>query len=133
MTAENLKNWLKTKLGDTRIAVGGIDGNADRYIGVYDGKRAGAHRMCVGGRKNTKYREAPFDILVHWTTSATDAAAKAQEIYDLFDGLPRTDMDGVPVISADPGGRPEWAGREGRICEYLIRLKLTYERTDNNG
>lgn len=56
MTAENLKNWLKEKLGlgDNQIAVGSIDGNKDQYIGVYDGKSTGSQRICIGGKKNHK-------------------------------------------------------------------------------
>ena len=56
MTAENLKNWLKEKLKpeSNHIAVGAIDGNAEQYIGVYDGKSSGSQRMCIGGKRNTK-------------------------------------------------------------------------------
>lgn len=136
MTAEKLKNWLKEKmgLGDDQIAVGAIDGNQAQYIGVYDGKAAGTQRVCIGGKRATKYQEAAFAVLVHWTTSPVTAEAKAREVYNLFYGLSNTDMDGMRVISADPGGRPEWAGRDTRrICEYVIRLKLRYERIEEDG
>lgn len=78
MTAENLKNWLKEqmKLGDGQIAVGAIDGNQDRYIGVYDGKASGTQRICVGGRKNTKYQDRAYVVLIHWTTSPSPPAPK---------------------------------------------------------
>mgnify|MGYP005751118525 FL=1 len=135
MTAENLKNWLKEqmKLGDGQIAVGAIDGNQDRYIGVYDGKASGTQRICVGGRKYTKYQDRAYVVLIHWTTSPVAACAKAMELYDLLHGLSGTVMDGVRVVSADPGKQPEWAGREGRICEYVIRIHIRYERNEENG
>ena len=136
MTAENLKNWIKEKLGlgENQIAVGSIDGNKDQYIGVYDGKASGGQRVCIGGMKNTRYQERAFTILVHWTTSPVSAFAKAQEVYNLFNGLSNADMDGIRVVTADPGGQPEWAGRDTRrVCEYAIRLKLTCERMKNNG
>lgn len=135
MTAENLKNWIKEKLelGEDQIAVGCIDGNKEQFIGVYDGKSSGGQRMCIGGRSNTRYQERAFTILVHWSSSPVAAFAKAQEVYNLFFGLSGADMDGTAVIAADPGGQPEWAGRDTRrICEYVIRLKLTYERTREN-
>lgn len=136
MTAENLKNWLKKKLelGENQIAVGCIDGNCERFIGVYDGKSSGAQRVCIGGIKNTRYQEHTYVVLVHWTSSPVTAYAKAQDIYDLFHGLSDESMDGVRVVKADPGGQPEWAGRDNRrICEYAIRLKITYERMTENG
>ncbi len=136
MTAENLKNWLKEKLGlgDDQIAVGSIDGNKDQYIGVYDGKSTGSQRICIGGKKNTKYQEATFSLLVHWTTSPVTASAKAMEIYNLLYGVSGEIMDGMRTVKSDPGGRPEWAGRDTRrVCEYVIRLKLTYERMKENG
>lgn len=136
MTAENLKNWLKAKmeLSDGQIAVGCIDANKDQYIGVYDGKSSGKQRVCIGGKKNTKYQERDYSVLVHWTTSPVTASAKANEVYDLFRGLSGENIDGVKVVSADPGSQPEWAGRDNRrIVEYVIRIKITYERMNENG
>jgi len=87
-----------------------------------------------GGKKNTKYQEATFSLLVHWTTSPVTASAKAMEIYNLLYGLSGEIMDGMRTVKSDPGGQPEWAGRDTRrVCEYVIRLKLTYERMNKNG
>lgn len=134
MTAENLKNWLKERLNIDCISVGCIDGNAEQYIGVYDGKSSGQQRICIGGKKNTKYQESSFTILVHWSTSPVTAYDKAMGIYDLFYGLSDVDMDGVRVVLTDPGKQPEWAGRDDRrICEYVIRLNIKHERNDDNG
>lgn len=135
MTAENLKNWIKDKLqlGADRIAVGGIDGNQAQYIGVYDGKAAGGQRVCIGGKKNTRYQTAAYTVLVHWTDSPVAAYAKAAEVYGLLHGLSNETMDGVHVVSADPGKQPEWAGRDDRrICEYVIRVTIRYERTEED-
>ena len=136
MTLTNVMNWLKsqTEVGDG-IAVGLVVESDDRRIGVYDGKSSGGNqRICIGGKKNTKYQEKSVTIMVHWTKNPADAEKKASEIYGLFYGLSGVDMDGVKVISANPGNQPEWAGRSARgICEYAIRVKITYERTDENG
>ena len=133
MTAENLKNWLKTKLEGAEITVGCINGNLDTCIGVYNGKSSGRQRVCIGGPKNTKYQDAAFTLLVHWTTSSVTAEAKAREVYNLFYGLSDVYMDGVHVISADPGKQPEWAGRDTRsVYEYAIRLNIKYERIEAN-
>ena len=136
MTAEKLKNWLKEKLKleSDQIAVGAIDGNAEQYIGVYDGKSSSPQRMCIGGKRNTKYQESSYTLLVHWSTSPVTAYAKAKDLYDLFYGLSDVDMDGIHVIMVDPGKQPELAGRDDRrVCEYVIRLNIKYERIDDNG
>lgn len=135
MTAENLKNWLKAKmeLSDSQIAVGCIDANKDRCIGVYDGKSEGGQRVCIGGRRNTRYQPRNYSILVHWTTSPVTAFNKANEVYNMFHGLSNEVMGGVKVVSADPGAQPNWAGRDNRrIVEYVIRLKINYERMNEN-
>lgn len=56
MTAENLKNWLKTQDGEAegRIAVGCIDGSKERFIGVYDAKGSAAGQrfaLAESGRR----------------------------------------------------------------------------------
>lgn len=130
LTTENVKNWLKTKVdtGDG-IAVGAIDGNKDRYIGVYDRKTGGKQYICVGGQEQTKTGKKGVSVLVHWTTSPVTAEAKAREIYSLFYGLTDEDMDGVTVYLSDPGGSPIGAGRDERgICEYVIDVELTYRK-----
>lgn len=135
MTLTNVMNWLKsqTDVGDG-IAVGLVVESDDRRIGVYDGKSSGGNqRICIGGKKNTKYQEKNIVVLVHWTKNFTEAEEKAHEVYRLFYGLSGVDMDGVKIISANPGNQPKWAGRSARgICEYAILVKLTYERNDQN-
>lgn len=128
MTLEQLKNFIKehTDVG-AGIRLGSIDGNAERFIGVYPAKDAGALRVCLGGKEQTFTGELRAVILIHWTASAAQAEEKAWEIYRLFWSMPPTDMDGADVRMADPGGGPVSAGRDVRgVFEYVINLKLTY-------
>ena len=130
LTTENVKNWLKTKvnIGDG-IAVGAIDGNAERYIGVYDRKTGGKQYICVGGKEQTKTGEKGISVLVHWTNSPVDAEKKAAEIYGLFYALTNELMDGITVYLAEPGASPANVGRDARgICEYVIDVTLTYRK-----
>ena len=50
MMLERLKNYIKanTDVGEG-IQLGGIDGNTEKYIGVYPGKPPAAQRVCLGG------------------------------------------------------------------------------------
>lgn len=134
MTTENVRNWLESTGIDygESLCVGSVDANQDRCIVVYDGKSAGSQKICVGGKAATKYQDKQVSILIHWTDSPVAAEIKAREIYNLFYGLKSTVMDGVKAISADPGSQPEWAGRENGRCEYVVRVKIKYERDDKN-
>lgn len=125
-----IKDWMKSKIavGDG-IAVGAIDANKLQYIGVYNSKTAGRQRVCIGGLDNTRYQQKRVTILVHWTKVPAQAEAKAAEVYGLFAGLSREDMQTHRIITADPGGQPVPVGRDGTgVCEYIINVTLTYER-----
>lgn len=133
LTLEQVKDWLKSQDADLKncIAVGGIDGNKDKYVGVYPLKPSGSSQhICIGGAEQTRYSTAWVSILIHWTKSAIEAEAKAQAVYNLFYGLAGVTMGTTPVISADPGSAPIPVGKDIKgICEYVIQLKILYERT----
>ena len=130
MTAEQLKNWLKSKTDVGQgIQVGGIDGNADRFLGVYRKEPSGGHRICLGGEEQTLTRQLRAEILVHWTASATQAEEKAQAIWELFSGLYYEEMDGALVYHADPGAGPVPRGKDRRgVVEHIIRVTLTFRK-----
>lgn len=132
MTTENFKNWLKSQIdvGDG-IAVGAIDGNKSRFIGVYDSRGgSGSQRLAIGGKDCTVIGEKRIRILVHWTNSPVQAESKAMEIYNLLEGLSGVSMDGIKVYAVDPGNTPIPLGRDERgICEYVIEATLIHERS----
>lgn len=130
MTLENLKNWLKTQTstGDG-IQLGGINGNKERYIGVYPGKSPATQHVCLGGVEQTTTRELYATVLVHWTKSMVEAQAKADEVYSLFYARGACNMDGASVCMADPGGGPVPVGKDDHgICEFVINVKIIYKK-----
>lgn len=133
LTLEQICDWLTSQDTDLKdcIAVGGIDGNKEKYVGVYPLKPSGStQRICIGGVEQTRYSTAWVSILIHWTKSMTAAEAKTQAIYKLFYDLAGVAMGTTPVISVDPGPAPIPVGKDVKgICEYVIQLKILYERT----
>lgn len=130
MTTENFKDWLKTQIdvGDG-IAVGTIDGNKPRFIGVYDGRLSGRQLVSVGGVDNTTYAEKQIKILIHWTNSAVESESKAFEVYRLLEAKTGLLIGDVKVYSVDPGRAPIPVGRDGNgIYEYTIEVKILHER-----
>ena len=133
MTAEKVKNYLKTKLSDgVSVIVNTIDDSLQECIGVFDPKTQEKRRRCIGGEENTKTQIRRFNILVHWTDSPVACEAKAREIMDLFDHKSGFDVDGVKVVAAE-AEFPRWAGRaQNRVCEYVVPIKITYEEVKKN-
>ncbi len=133
LTLEQIKDWLKSQDPELKncIAVGGIDGNKEKYVGVYSLKPPGSsQRICVGGIEQTRHSTAWARLLIHWTNNMIVAEAKAQAVYSLLYGLSNVMMGSTLAISADPGPAPIPVGRDAHgFCEYVIQIKILYERT----
>lgn len=130
MTLEQLKNWIaaNAQVGEG-IRIGSIDGNADRFIGIYPGTPSAVQRVCLGGPEQTTTGELAATLLVHWTQSVTQAMEKAQELWALFYARGSCVMDGAAVCMTDPGGGPVPAGRDDRgVFEFVINLKIIYKK-----
>lgn len=109
------------------IQLGGIDGNTEKYIGVYPGKPPAAQRVCLGGAEQTRAGEFYAAVLVHWGRNMRSAQAKADAVYALFYARGAFDMDGCTVCAVEPGGGPVPVGKDDRgVCEFVINLKMTY-------
>ena len=127
MTLENLRNYLKEKtdVGDG-IALGSIDGNKERFLGVYPGKLPDKQRVCLGGPEQTLTEELYATILIHWGKSMAAALGKARQVWQLFYAVGSCTMDGAAVYAVEPGGGPIPVGRDDRgIFEFVINLKIT--------
>lgn len=134
LTLEQVAGWLLQQDADLkgRVTVGAIDANHDRCVGVYNDNRAsGGQRICIGGAACTRYAYKHVTLLVHWTANPVVAEKKATELYEKFYGLSHIEMGGVQVVCIDPGAVPISVGRDAKkVYEYVIHLKICYERTD---
>lgn len=131
LTLAELRDWLSEQDPELvdRIAVGAIDGNQQRYVGVYGRRGSTAQRICVGGSEMTAYQHKKVSILVHWTNSSVEAEQKADSIYSLLYGLRDAQMGNTRVYLADPGEAPVPVGKDSAgICEYVIEADIVYER-----
>ena len=127
MTLKAIVQWLKTldPALDGCIAAGGIDGNQEKFVGVYDAKSSGTSRICMGGKESTVYDSKQITLLIHWTKSEFQAEAKAQELWEKLYGLCGISIGEIPVISVDPGNGPTSVGKDAYgICEYVINMKI---------
>lgn len=130
MTLENLRNYLKeqTDVGEG-IALGSIDGNKERFLGVYPGKPPDKQRVCLGGPEQTLTEELYATILIHWGNSMAAAMSKAQQVWQLFYAVGSCTMDGATVYAVEPGGGPVPVGRDDRgIFEFVINLKIIFAK-----
>ena len=79
MTTEQLKNWIKSQDPDYigRIQLGGVDGNAERFLGVYPSPNQGPVHIAIGGPSCTSYGTLSARLLLRWGKSQPEAEAKA--------------------------------------------------------
>lgn len=131
MTTEQLKNWIKAQDADfmNRIQLGGVDGNAPYFLGVYPGNANGRQHIAVGGPAYTSYDTMTARLLLRWGKSQPVAEAKAQALWRLFFGLSGVDMDGADVSFVDPGAGPVSVGKGADgVFEYVINLTIIYTK-----
>ena len=116
MTTEQLKNWIKSQDPDYigRIQLGGVDGNAERFLGVYPSPNQGPAHIAIGGPACTSYGTLYARLLLRWGKSQPEAEAN---------------IGGAAVACADPGAAPVPLGRgPDGVFEYAINLKLIYKK-----
>lgn len=131
MTTEQLKNWIKTQDGDFAdcIRLGGVDGNAPCFLGVYPGNLDGRQHIAIGGIACTTYNAMKARLLLRWGRSQPEAEEKAWSLWRLFYGHTNYDMDGTRVFFADPGAAPVPTGKgSDGVFEYIINLNITYKK-----
>lgn len=129
MTTEQLKNWIKAQDPDYagRIQLGGVDGNAERFLGIYPSPNQGPAHIAIGGPSCTSYDALSTRLLLRWGKIQPVAETKANTLWGLFYGLVGANMDGATVAYADPGAAPVPLGRgPDGVFEYVINLKLIY-------
>lgn len=129
MTTEQLKNWIKTQDADFAdcIQLGGVNGNAPKFLGVYPSNLNGRQHIALGGIACTSYNTMIARLLLRWGHSQPAAEKKAWSLWGLFYGHTNFDMDGAKVCFVDPGTGPVPIGKgPDGVFEYIINLNITY-------
>lgn len=86
MTLRWIKDFFKSTFGwSDGISVGKIDKNLEKAVCFYNSRQPPAKISTVGGKKNKSYDFKSITILLRWTTNATEAEEKAEEIFEFFD------------------------------------------------
>lgn len=131
MTTEQLKNWIKTQDTDFSgcIQLGGVNANAQRFLGVYPGTVTGRQHIAIGGPACTSYDTFSARLLLRWGKSQPEAERKAKSLWGLFYGRTGFDMDGTAVSYADPGAGPVPLGKGADgVFEYVINLNIIHKK-----
>lgn len=131
MTTEQLKNWVKVQDKDFAdcIQLGGVNGNAPHFLGVYPGNMTGKQHVAIGGPACTTYDTMSARLLLRWGKSQAEAEQKAKALWGLFYALTDTKMDGASVYYVDPGAGPVPIGKgSDGVFEYVINLSIIYKK-----
>lgn len=130
MTLFDISNLLADVLQFDNIYAGNIDGNLDRCIGVYNVKKSGAQKICIGGKACTKTHEKQISILIHWTDDPTLAENEAIRILNILSDL-RNEVTEGGTVRYMAMCEPQPIGRDERgICEYVIEATVYYEESE---
>lgn len=80
MTTEQLKNWIKSQDPDYigRIQLGGVDGNAERFLGVYPSPNQGPAHIAIGGPACTSYGTLYARLLLRWGEKPTGGRGQSK-------------------------------------------------------
>lgn len=127
MTLLNIADMLAKVLDFKDIFAGNINGNLERCIGVYNLKKTGKNRICIGGKACTKTHEKNISILIHHTDNPTLAEGEAERVFDILTNLRNELTEGgtVRFMALD---EPQNVGRDERgICEYVIEGTVYYD------
>ena len=81
-----------------KIFMGSINANLERSIGVYNAKKGGIHKICIGGKACTKTLEKKISILIHWTDNPTFAEQEAERILDLLTDIRHYEAGGLLCV-----------------------------------
>lgn len=128
MTLLNIADMISSLLETENVYAGNIDSNIDKCIGVYNGRKANIHKVCLGGEEQTKTREKDISILIHWTDNPSDSELNAYRILDILVNIRNYEYDGG-ILRLMLLNDPIYVGKDNRgICEYVIESKIYYER-----
>lgn len=88
MTTEQLKNWIKSQDPDYigRIQLGGVDGNAERFLGVYPSPNQGPAHIAIGGPHAPATALSTPGCCSAGGKANREAEAKANALWGLFYG-----------------------------------------------
>lgn len=128
MTLCNIADMLADILQFKDIYAGDINANLERSIGVYNAKRGGIYKICIGGKACTKTLEKKISILIHWTDNPTFAEQEAERILDLLTDIRQYEAGDfiVRFLKCDD---PVSVGKDDRgVYEYVIEAIVYYER-----
>lgn len=131
MTTQHLKNWIKAQDADFTgcIQLGGINANAQRFLGVYPGSVNGRQHIAIGGPTCTTYDTMSARLLLRWGKSQPVAEEKAWALWRLFYGRTNFLMDSAAVYYVDPGQSPISLGKGADgIFEYVINLNIVHKK-----
>lgn len=128
MTLCNIADMLADILQFKDIYAGSINANLERSIGIYNAKRGGIHKICIGGKACTKTLEKKISILIHWTDNSTFAEQEAERILDLLTDIRHYEAGGF-IVRLLKCNDPVPVGKDDKgIYEYVIEAIVYYER-----
>ena len=128
MTLVNIKDWLKTLIGDIGegISTNAIDTGLEHCIGVFDRTVGDDNPSAYSGAST--YGRWRIAVLVHWGRDPTACSAKARAICDLLDARNYHTVGGCRSFTETVGSPISLGKDDSGISEYKIEFTLIYNK-----
>lgn len=124
-----IRDFFKKEYGwDKSISVGRIDKDCDKAVCFYNSRHGSPKTTALGGKINKSYRLLPITILLRWTNSPVEAAAKAQELFEFFDEKTFTINEQRVFVISRYDFPIDLGSDENGICEYSLELDFYFNK-----
>ncbi len=127
MTLLNIADMLADVIKIEDVFAGNIDGNKNKCIGVYNAKNSSQHKICIGGKANTKTKEKHISVLVHWTDNPSECERQAQNVLNALENIRQYNIDEYNVNWIRCNNPVSVDKDERGICEYVIEVTIYYQ------
>lgn len=128
MTIKEIKEWLRPQLSGIKAFYSGfVDQSQEYVIGMYS-KPYGGPTLAVGGINNSSYGSMGLSVLLHFGKDYDVAEAKAQELYNLFNGV-TTNIGETPSFFKMKDPCPVSLGKNDKgVWEFVVDVIIYYHK-----
>lgn len=125
MKTSDIRDYIKDNLsGFDSYTIGRIDTTKDKALCVYN-KESSLNATAIGSKSTYKHKK--ICVLIRYGRNCSDAEDKAQEVYNLFNGL-HTVINGMDSFFVMEFDEPVGLGVGAKgIYEYTIDFTATYK------
>ena len=131
MTLSEIRDFVAERSPAEHHAIGRLDNQRQKSLGVYGRKRSGGPVVALGGLGLSSYGVRSVRLLLHWNENARETEAAAQALWDALSCAAHIDLPGGGHIQCVRLLTPEPVALgtdKGGVFEYVLDMDVYYRR-----